>query len=124
MSLNRFVGVGRLTKDPELRRTSEGTAVVNFTIAIDDRFNKESTNFFNCVAWGKTAEFVNDYVKKGHLVGVDGRLQQRSYEGSNGKVVVVEIVAESVQSYQPKDKTTQPETADEPEVVSDEDLPF
>lgn len=125
--INRVVLVGRLTRDPELRRTQEGTAVANFTIAVDDRFNKENTNFFNCVAWGKTAEFVSEYIKKGHLVGVDGRLAQRTYENNSGqKVVVVEIIAEQVQSYQPRETEQTPTAAPSVAVdeVDDDDLPF
>ena len=81
--MNRVVLVGRLTRDPELRRTTNGTAVTSFSIAIDNRVARDaqkSTSFFNIVAWNQTAENVAKYVRKGSLVGIDGRLQQRSYE--------------------------------------------
>ena len=131
--INRIVLVGRLTKDPELRRTSNGTAVASFTLAVDNRTSGEekSTSFFRVVAWKATAEFAAQYLKKGYLVGVDGRLQQRSYENNSGqKVQVVEIIAEQVQNYQPRESVEeqhvvasgQAQYNDEPK--NDDDLPF
>ena len=101
--INRVVLVGRLTRDPaELRRsTNNNNAFTSFTIACDNRFTKveeRKTYFIPCVAWGKTAEIVSQYVKKGALVGVEGRLQSRNYDAKDGhKVFVVEIVCDNVQ---------------------------
>ena len=105
MSINRVVLVGRLTRDPELRNTTTGKQVVNFGLAVDDRFNKEHTNFFNISAWGSTADFVAKYLTKGRLIAVDGRLQQRKYTTQDGQERnVVEIVADNVQGLdRPKD---------------------
>ena len=78
--INRVVLVGRLTRDPELRRTQNGAAVTSFTVAVDNRFSRDQENsasFINIVCWNQTAEFVAQYIKKGNLVGVDGRLQDR-----------------------------------------------
>ena len=98
MSINRVVLVGRLTRDPELRNTTTGKQVVNFSIAVDDRFNKDHTNFFNIVAWGSQADFVAKYLTKGRLVGIDGRLSQRKYTTQDGQDRnVVEVVADNVQ---------------------------
>lgn len=98
MSINRVVLIGRLTRDPELRNTTTGKQVVNFSIAVDDRFNKDNTNFFNVSAWGSTADFVAKYLTKGRLIAVDGRLQQRKYTTQDGQNRdVVEIVADNVQ---------------------------
>jgi single-strand DNA-binding protein len=98
VSINRVVLVGRLTRDPELRNTTTGKQVVNFGLAVDDRFNKDHTNFFNISAWGSTADFVAKYLTKGRLVAVDGRLSQRKYTGQDGQERnVVEIVADNVQ---------------------------
>src|SRR5690625_1930929 len=105
--LNRVVLVGRLTKDPDLRYTPNGVAVANFTIAMHRPFtNQDGTreaDFINCVVWRRPAENLANYMKKGNQVGVDGRLQSRSYEGQDGKTVyVTEVVADSVQFLESK----------------------
>jgi single-strand DNA-binding protein len=92
--------MGRLTKDPELRRTGSGVAVASFTVAVErdfgDKGNKE-TDFIDCVAWRNTGEFVNNYFKKGNVMVVSGRLQIRKWEDKNGnKRNSAEIVAENV----------------------------
>lgn len=100
--MNRTVLVGRLTKDPDLRYTPNGVPVATFTLAVNRPFKNAAgeteADFINCVVWRKPAENVANYLKKGSLVGVDGRVQTRNYEGSDGKrVYVTEILAESVQ---------------------------
>lgn len=100
MSVNRVVLVGRLTRDPELRETTSGHKVANFSIAVDRRFKKEDkeADFFRVSCWGQTAEFVNNYLHKGRLVAVDGRLQQRQWQAQDGSNrESIEIEAESVQ---------------------------
>ncbi|GAF66358.1 single-stranded DNA-binding protein [Bacillus sp. TS-2] len=105
--LNRVVLVGRLTKDPELRYTPNGVAVANFTLAVNRAFSNQQgereADFINCVIWRKQAENVANYLKKGSLAGVDGRVQTRSYDNNEGRrVFITEIVAESVQFLEPK----------------------
>jgi single-strand DNA-binding protein len=105
--LNRVVLVGRLTKDPELKYTPNGVAVANFTLAVNRPFSNQQgdreADFINCVVWRKPAENVANYLKKGSLAGVDGRLQTRSYENNQGqRVYVTEVMAESVQFLEPK----------------------
>lgn len=105
--LNRVVLVGRMTKDPELRRTANGTAVTNFTIAANRNFanqnGEKEADFIPCVVWNKGAENVERYCSKGSLVGVDGRLQSRQYETSDGyKRTVIEVVCDSVQFLETK----------------------
>lgn len=100
--LNRVVLVGRLTKDPELRYTPNGVAVANFTLAVNRPFKNQAgeseADFINCVVWRKPAENLAQYTSKGSLIGVDGRIQTRSYEGNDGKrIFVTEVVADSVQ---------------------------
>ncbi len=133
MSINRVVLVGRLTRDPELRNTTTGKQVVNFSIAVDDRFNKDHTNFFNIVAWGSQADFVAKYLTKGRLVGIDGRLSQRKYTTQDGQDRnVIEVVAERVQGLdRPRDDAAKPANTESaaPEPVgvaptSDEYDPF
>ncbi|WP_062051987.1 single-stranded DNA-binding protein [Bacillus sp. JCM 19034] len=105
--LNRVVLVGRLTRDPELRYTPNGVAVANFTLAVNRAFSnrqgEREADFINCVVWQKQAENVANYLKKGSLAGVDGRLQTRSYDNNEGRrVFVTEVVAESVQFLEPR----------------------
>lgn len=99
--LNRVTLVGRLTKDVELRRTGNGKAVANFTVAVNRNFKTgdgQEADFLNIVAWGKVAENTEQYCSKGSLVSVDGRLQSRTYENNQGqKVYVTEVVADSIQ---------------------------
>lgn len=103
--INRVVLVGRLTKDPVLRKTGSGTSVVSFTVACDRRVKTQDqqADFINCVAWNKVAELVSQYLHKGSLVGVEGRIQTRSYDDQTGKrVYVTEVNAESVQFLESK----------------------
>lgn len=100
--LNRVVLVGRLTKDPDLRYTPSGVAVANFTVAVNRPFSNQQgdreADFINCVVWRRPAENLANYMKKGSMIGVDGRVQTRSFDNQEGKrVFVTEIVADSVQ---------------------------
>ena len=95
--INSTVICGRLTKDVDLRYTPSGVAVANFTVAVDNPFKKDDASFINCVAWKATAENLANYMKKGSMVGVDGRLQTRSFDNQEGKkVFVTEVVANNV----------------------------
>lgn len=101
MSINRIVLVGRLTADPELRYTPTGTAVCQFTLAVDrqrtNQNGEREADFINIVVWQKLGELCAQYLRKGRLAAVDGRLQSRSYENKEGqKVRVWEVVAENV----------------------------
>ncbi|MDT4012007.1 single-stranded DNA-binding protein [Staphylococcus aureus] len=105
--LNRVVLVGRLTKDPEFRTTQSGVDVATFTLAVNRNFKskngEQQADFINCVVFRKQAENVNNYLNKGSLAGVDGRLQSRSYENKEGnRVFVTEVVCDSVQFLEPK----------------------
>lgn len=99
--MNKVVLIGRLTKDPELKFTpGTGTAVATFTIAVDRRFKKEgqpSADFVPIVVWGKIAESTANYMSKGKLIGVSGRIETRSYEAKDGgRRYVTEVVADEV----------------------------
>jgi single-strand DNA-binding protein len=101
MSINRVVLIGRLTRDPELRTTSTGKNVVEFSIAVNKRIKPQDgqpdADFFRIKAWGQTADYVNNYLTKGRLVGVDGRLETRKWTDQNGaNRETVEIVADNV----------------------------
>lgn len=105
--INRVVLVGRLTRDPDMRVSQSNVAVTNFNLAVNRPFTdangERGADFINCVTFRKQAENVNQYVKKGSLVGIDGRLQTRNYENKDGvRVYVTEVVCESVQFLDPK----------------------
>lgn len=105
--INRVVLVGRLTKDPELRTTPNGAFVGSFTLAVDDRMKtsngERTTSFLPCIVWNQQAENVNKYVRKGSLVGVEGRLNQRTYKNNSGNTMqVIEVICDSVQFLEPK----------------------
>ncbi len=99
--LNRIIVMGRMTRDPELRRTNSGTAVASFTVAVDRDFKSQSgekeTDFIDVVVWRNTAEFVSKYFSKGRMAVVEGRLQLRDWTDKDGnKRRSAEIVADSV----------------------------
>ena len=101
MSLNHVTVMGRITADPELRRTQSGTAVTSFSLAVErdgkGPNGEKQTDFFEIVAWSGTAELVCKYITKGRQIAIDGRLQTRGYTDRDGnKRKVVEIVASSV----------------------------
>lgn len=148
--MNRVVIVGRLTRDVELRYTPNGVAVANFNVAVNRQFKnkdgEQEADFIQCVTWRKQAENLANYMKKGSQIGVDGRLQTRTYENSNGKTVfVTEILAESIQFLEPKSNQSvnsnssnsnqqkQPSKPEQPQSfeqageqinIGDDDLPF
>ena len=95
--LNRIILIGRLTRDPELKYTPQGTAVATFTLAVNRKFNKDETDFIDIVVWRGQAENVAQFLNKGRLAAVEGRLQIRSYETQDGqKRRVAEVVADDV----------------------------
>ena len=100
--INSVVLVGRLTKDIELRKTSSNISTCTFTLACNRRYssgnnNQPTADFINCVAWRQSADFLAQYASKGAVVGVEGRITTRKYEGQNGKVYVTEVTCDSVQ---------------------------
>lgn len=99
--INRVVLVGRLTKDPELKYTPSGVPMARFTIAVN-RFKKEGeeqqADFIGCIAWRKQAENLSNFMKKGNLIGLEGKIQTGSFEGQDGKrVYTTDVVADSIQ---------------------------
>lgn len=139
--MNKFIGLGRLTKDPELRSTQSGLKVASFTLAINRNFkNKESkydADFLNCQAFDKRAEFIEKYFKKGNMMAITARAQTRSYDDSDGKKrFVTEFIVEEVyfagsnekknetSIEVPQNYTSDYDTAGSEVTLSDEDLPF
>lgn len=97
--LNKVVIMGRLTANPELRRTTSGTDVATFTVAVDRKYKDQNgdrqTDFLNCVAWRGTATFIEKYFKKGQQIIVEGSIQNRSYDKDGQKRNITEIIAEN-----------------------------
>ena len=143
--MNRIVLVGRLTRDPELRRTTTDIAVASFSLAVDDRMKdaegNRTTTFIDVSVWGNAADNVAKYCRKGSLVGVDGRIHQSRFERKDGtKGSRIEVVADSVQFLESKGKDNVmdgdmpiniPSPIDEDDSknldsidVTDDDLPF
>lgn len=130
--LNRIVLIGRLTKDPELRYTPNGKAVAGFTLAVDRSFKNQQgereADFINIVVWGNQAENCANYLAKGKLAAVDGRLQIRSFDGQDGqRRWVTEVVADNVRFLSPKTSSDSPGASGimGSEVdFSDDDIPF
>lgn len=93
--MNNVVLIGRLTKDPELKYSQAGKAYCRFTVAINREFNREEADFINCLAFGKTAETIAEWLGKGRRIALQGRIQTGSYQNSNGDTVyTTEVVAD------------------------------
>lgn len=122
--LNKIVVMGRLTRDVELRYTQNQTPVASFTIACDRDLGEKQTDFLDCVAWKKTAEFVNNYFRKGSMAIVSGRLQIRDWTDKDGnKRKTAEIVADSVYFGESK-REAAPQKPSFEELDDGGDLPF
>jgi single-strand DNA-binding protein len=129
--INRVVLIGRLTKDPELRYTQNGTAVCSFSIANNRTYvtggdKREQVSFFNCVAWTKMGEVIAEYCKKGQRIAIEGRLQERKYDAQDGsKKSIVEVVIDNFQFLTPKDREGDaPSSPMMPEPPADHGSPF
>ena len=130
--INKAILMGRLTRDPELRHTGTGTPVCSFTIAIDNGYGEDKkTDFINCVAWNKTAEFVSNYFAKGRMTIVIGRISTRSWDGQDGKkCYATEVVASEVSFGESKRDDSSSAASDSsseefvPLMGDDEDLPW
>ena len=122
--INRVVLVGRLTRDPELKRTNSGTSICSFTVAVDNRTRNpdgtRSTSFIPCTVFQQTADNMTKFLRKGSLVGIEGRLNQRSFTRQDGtRASVIEVICDSVQFLEPKSQN-----AGDNEIVSFEsDVP-
>ena len=127
---NRWIGVGRLTRDVDLKFTAQGLAVASFTVAINRPYKNQQTgeydaDFINCVAFRKLAENVANYTKKGDLIAVDGRIQTRSYENNKGqRIYVTEVVCDSVQFLESKRTGQIQQQTQQQSTMKQEDDPF
>ncbi|MFS0837240.1 single-stranded DNA-binding protein [Paenibacillus sp. 1P03SA] len=127
--LNRIILIGRLTKDPELRYTPQGIATSTFTLAVDRQYPKGEVDFIQIVTWRQLAESCANYLRKGRLTAVEGRLQIRNYDNGEGrKIYVTEVIADNVrflesasggQNLERQEPDYKPQTD-----LSENDLPF
>ena len=112
--LNRVILIGRTTKEPDVRYSTDGKGVAKFTLAVDRKFSKEKeTDFISCVAFGKTAEVIEKFVRKGNKIAVVGRIQTGSYKGKDGNTVyTTDVMVEEVEFCESKgeSKPKEPET--------------
>lgn len=127
--MQKFIGIGNLTKDVELSTTTSGLSVGKFTLAIGRRFananGERDTDFLNIVVWRELAEHCHKYLKKGNKCAVIGEVQTRSYEAQDGtKRYVTEIVASEVEFLTPKQNTEAAAATAEPQPIEDDNLPF
>lgn len=122
--MNHVTLIGRLTKDPEVRYTQSGTAVGTFTLAVDRRVQKDKpkeADFIPCVVWSKTAEIVGNWCKKGKQVGIEGRIQVRSYDAKDGsKRYVTEVIVSNLELLGKGDGASHQGGGQ----LTDEDIPF
>lgn len=127
MSFNLTIMVGRLTRDAEIRTTTSGTKVAQFTVAVDRPVAKDKekqSDFFNVVAWNKLAEICDGYLRKGMKVLVEGRFQVRNYDDKDGKkVYVTELYADKIEFLEKKEESEKSKESDFTP-VDDSDLPF
>lgn len=130
--MNKVILIGRTTKEVELTRTSNGTSVAKFSLAVQRKFKNADgeyeVDFLNIVAWRNTAEFCEKYVKKGDKIGVVGSIQTRSYEAQDGtKRYVTEIVVDEIELLSPKEKSEEPQEKPKEDTklnIDDGTLPF
>jgi single-strand DNA-binding protein len=124
--MNKVVLIGRLTRDPELRYAQSGKAFCTFTLAVDRRFSKQNNNqptadFIPCVAWDKLAEIIGNNLAKGRKVGVEGRLQTRTYEAKDGsKRSAFDVMVDELEFLDPKGQQSQGQALP----ADDMDIPF
>ena len=122
--MNKVTLIGRLTKAPELKTTTNGTSVTNITLAVQKKKNRDEADFINVTVWGQTAINVAKYLTQGSQCAVDGSIQTRSYEGKNGRVYVTEVVADEVE-FLGKPQTTNADDAFKDVLAEQDDtLPF
>ena len=136
--MNHVTLMGRLTRDPELKYSQSGKAFSKFTVAVNREFNREEADFINCTAWGKTAETIAEYLRKGRRIALQGRLSVNSYEKNGETRWSTEVIVDkfefvdTVNSTGGQSSYTQPKKSensftnnnDNDEIMDDDDFPF
>lgn len=133
--MNLVVLTGRLTRDPELKYGQSGKAYSRFSLAVDRPFQKGEADFINCVAFGKTAELIGEYLRKGRKVGVQGSLQMNRYEVNGEKRISYDVLVNSIEFLESKNGSVangsddfvphnEPAPSNIPETMDDDEFPF
>lgn len=128
--INRVILVGRITKDPELKVTQSNISFVRFTLAVNRQFADQSgerqADFIQCIVWRKQADNLAQYIRKGALLGVEGRIQTSTYETENGTRYSTDVVCDSVQFLESKNSTSQNDNhyIEQPSVSNDDSDEF
>lgn len=124
--MNNVVLIGRLTKDPELKYSQAGKAYCRFTVAINREFNREEADFINCLAFGKTAETIAEWLGKGRRIALQGRIQTGSYQNSNGDTIyTTEVVADRFEFVDSaRSETSKKSYSNNDELLDEEPFPF
>ena len=140
--LNNVVLIGRIVNDLEIKKTGSGKSVLKFRVAVNRKFNKDEADFINCIAWDKTADFMSNYLNKGSLVSIEGRIETGNYKDKDGKTIyTTDVVVDRLQAlesrkqreeyqnnnhYQNNDSSTKNSVSDnEPTLdITSDDLPF
>lgn len=112
--MNKVVLIGRITRDPEIKYTPNGTAYLGFSIAVNREFKNQQgeyeSDFISCSAWSNQADFISKYIKKGGLLGISGRIQTRSYQAPDGQMrYITEVVVENVENLTPRQQEQAPQ---------------
>lgn len=123
---------GRITRDPELKRSNSGKSYVRFNLAVNRPFTKDEVDFINCVVFGKTAEVMNKYVRKGHRIGLTGRLQTNKYEHNGEKRISFDVMVDNIEFLENKNNSSNNDSGSTirevaqmgNNVVEDDEFPF
>lgn len=127
--MNKWCGIGRLTKEPEVKNTSNQVTVCTFTVAVDRKFKdsngQRQADFINCVAWRQTATFISQYFHKGSRIGLTGSIQTRTYEDKNGdKKFITEVVVDEAEFVESLNSSAQTKPANTNNDLNEDDYEF
>lgn len=127
--MNKWCGIGRLTKEPEVKNTSNQVTVCTFTVAVDRKFKdsngQRQADFINCVAWRQTATFISQYFHKGSRIGLTGSIQTRTYEDKNGdKKFITEVVVDEAEFVESLNTSAQTKPANTNNDLNEDDYEF
>ncbi len=122
--MNQVFLIGRLTKDPELKYSQSGKAFCRFSLAVTKEFNRNETDFFDCVAWNKTAEIMAEYLKKGKKIVIQGRLETGNYEKNGKNIKIYSIIIDKFEFLDSSGKNDNHLPNDSDEIIENDDFPF
>lgn len=123
--MNKVIIVGRLGSDPEIKNTQNGKVVASFSVATSEKYNgNEKTEWHRIIAWEKQAEIAKNYLAKGNIVGIEGKIQSREYEDGGVKKKITEIICQSITLLETSDKRKIQENKELTSNTQDEDIPF